>query len=117
MGGNMNDEERRRSERKYSLNLLDNIVLGDTGETIAHEMGRTVNISENGLLLETHLPFQLQQVLIITVALDENLVEIKGRVKFVEPCGEMFRSGIEFLEIDDKGRQTLNKYLDSLSEN
>jgi c-di-GMP-binding flagellar brake protein YcgR len=113
----MNDRERRRSERKESLNLLDNIVLGDTGETIAHEMGRTVNISESGLLLETHIQFQLQQALIITVALDENLVEIKGRVKFIEPFGEMFRSGIEFLEIDDKGRQTLQKYLNSLKEN
>ncbi len=112
----MNDQERRRSERKHSLNLLDNIVLGDTGETVAHEMGRTVNISENGLLLETHLPFQLQQVLVITVALDENLVEIKGRVKYVEPSGEMFQSGVEFIEIDEKGRQTLNQYLDSLNE-
>ncbi len=109
----MNDREQRRSERKHSLNLLDNIVLGDTGETIAHEMGRTVNLSESGLLLETHIPFKLEQTLIITVALDENLVEIKGRVKYLEPVDEMFRAGIEFLEIDDKGLQILKKYLES----
>ncbi len=112
----MDNLERRRSERKDSLNLLDNIVLGDTGETVAHEMGRTVNISESGLLLETHIPFKLEQVLIITVALDENLVEIKGRVKYVEPCGEMFRAGIEYLEIDDNGREVLKRYLDSRNE-
>ncbi len=113
----MNEQERRRSERKESLNLLDNIVLGDTGEMIAHEMGRTVNISETGLLLETHIPFKLDQVLVITVALDDNLVELTGRVKYLEPCNELFRAGIEIVEIDDKGRQILKRYLDSRDGN
>jgi Tfp pilus assembly protein PilZ len=111
----MSDQERRRSERKESLNLLDNIVLGDTGETVAHQMGRTMNMSEKGLLLETHIPFKVEQEIIITVALDENLVEIHGKVKYIESSGEVFRAGIEFVKIDNKGEQTLKKYLDTLS--
>lgn len=113
----MSDNERRRFGRKDSLNLLDNIVLGDKGETIARSMGRTVNISEKGLLFETHLPFAAEQMLIITIALEDDLVELKGKVRHVEPNGDMFHSGIEFLEIDEEGRRILKKYIESQQRN
>ncbi len=109
-------ETRRRFVRKESKNLLDNIVLGETGEMVAHEMGRTINISENGLMLETHIPFKPKHLLIITLALEENLVEIKGLVRHVEPCGEIFRSGIEFVDIDDDNKAIVKKFLDSIKK-
>ncbi len=112
----MSDRERRRFERKESLNLLDNIVLGDTGEMVAHEMGRTINISENGLMLETHVALKPKHLLVITIALGERLLEIKGLVRHVEECGDTFRSGIEFVDIDDEGKLVLKKYLDSIKE-
>ncbi len=112
----MNGSERRRFGRKESLNLLDNIVLGETGEMVAHQMGRTINISENGIMLESHVQFKPKHLLVITLALGENLVEIKGLVRHVEPCGETFRSGIEFVDIDDEGKTVLKKYLDSIRE-
>jgi hypothetical protein len=115
-GGRMSGLERRRYGRKNSLNLLDNIVLGETGEMVAHEMGRTINISENGLMLETHVPFKPKHLLIITLALGENLVEIKGLVRHVETCSDIFRSGIEFVDIDDDSKAVLKKYLDSIKE-
>ncbi len=112
----MVDCERRRYGRIESLNLLDNIVLGETGEMVAHEMGRTINISESGLMLETHIPFKPKHLLIITIALGENLVEIKGLVRHVEPYGESFRSGIEFVDMDENGKTILKTYLDSIRE-
>ncbi len=112
----MSDSERRKYGRIESLNLLDNIVLGETGEMVAHEMGRTINISENGLLLETHIPFKQEQLLIVTIALGENLVELKGLVRHVEPCGERFRSGIEFVDIDAEQRVVLANYLNSVGD-
>ncbi|HKZ17096.1 MAG TPA: PilZ domain-containing protein [Geobacteraceae bacterium] len=107
----MNDQERRRAGRYDTLNLLDNIVLGQKGEPVARGMGRTLNISETGLLFESHLPYEPEQTLVITIALEDDLVEIKGRVRHVEPCGDKFRSGIEFLEIDDDDGRILKKYL------
>ncbi len=112
----MSENERRESGRKDSLNLLDNIVLGEKGEPVARGMGRTLNISEKGLLFETHIPFDPEQMLSVTIALEENLVEIRGRVRHVEPCGDMFRSGIEFVGMDDEGQGILKKYLDALKE-
>ena len=70
----MSGRERRRYGRTESLNLLDNIVLGETGEMVAHQMGRTINISENGLMLETHIQFKPKHLLVITLALGENLI-------------------------------------------
>lgn len=112
----MGDQERRRFERKDSLNLLDNIVLGETGEMVAREMGRTINISESGLMLETPIALKPKHLLIITIALGERLLEIKGLVRYVEECGDTFRSGIEFVDIDDEGEQVLERYLDSIRE-
>ncbi|HET6420761.1 MAG TPA: PilZ domain-containing protein [Geobacteraceae bacterium] len=112
----MSGRERRRYGRTESLNLLDNIVLGETGEMVAHQMGRTINISENGLMLETHVQFKPKHLLIITIALGDSLVEIKGLVRHVEPSGDVFRSGIEFVDIDDDGKAILKKYLDSIRE-
>jgi c-di-GMP-binding flagellar brake protein YcgR len=108
----MNDLERRRSGRCETVNLLDNIVLGKKGEPVAHVMGRTLNISETGLLFESHLHYEPEQMLVITIALEDELVEIKGKVRRVEHCDDKFRSGIEFLEIDDDGKRILKKYLD-----
>jgi hypothetical protein len=107
----MNDQERRRAGRYDAQNLLDNIVLGKEGEPVAHAMGRTLNISETGLLFESHLHYEPEQTLVITIALEDDLVEIRGQVRYVEPCGDKFRSGIEFMEIDGDGDRILKKYL------
>jgi c-di-GMP-binding flagellar brake protein YcgR len=108
----MNDLERRRSGRCDTVKLLDNIVLGKKGEPVAHVMGRTLNISETGLLFESHLHYEPEQTLVITIALEDELVEIRGKVRHVEPCDDKFRSGIEFLEIDGYGERILKKYLE-----
>jgi c-di-GMP-binding flagellar brake protein YcgR len=107
----MNDQMRRRFKRYDTVNLLDNIVLGKKGEPVAHVMGRTLNISETGLLFESHLHYEPEQMLVVTIALEDELVEIKGKVRHVESCGDKFRSGIEFLEIDGDGERILKKYL------
>jgi c-di-GMP-binding flagellar brake protein YcgR len=111
----MDNPVERRSVRKDSLNLLDYVVMGNKEQPLVRAMGRTLNISEAGLLFETHIPLEPEQMLLITIELEEDLVEIKGRVRHVEPCAEKFHSGIEFLEIDAEGQRVLKKYLDSFA--
>lgn len=108
----MRDQERRRSGRFETLNLLDNIVLGKKGEPVARGMGRTLNISEVGLLFESNVACDMDQMLIITIALEEDLVEIKGLVRHLEPFGDKFRLGIEFIEIKEEDRKILKKFLE-----
>lgn len=108
----MVESKRRRHERRTSLNLVDYVVLDEEGHFITRGMGRTRNVSEGGLLLETHGPLTQDQTVLVTVGLEEDLVELKGKVIYTTPSEEnLYWSGIEFLEIDDRGRQVLKPYI------
>ncbi len=103
---------KRRYVRLDSLNLLDYVILGDRGEIVAHSMGRTLNISEKGILLETHIPFTPGQHLLVTIGLEEDLVDVKCQVKHAEEADEkLFRAGMEFVEIDKEGLRVIKGYL------
>ena len=112
----MNDTKQRRYERKDSLNLVDYTILGEEKEPITHSMGRTINVSEAGMLLDTHIPLEKGQTILITVALEEDIVELEGQIVHVRPCQEKgFCSGIEFAEIDEEGKRMLKKYIEVLA--
>jgi hypothetical protein len=51
----MTSENKRKHERIQSLNLS-YICLDEDANIIKQGMGRTLNISESGILLETHFP-------------------------------------------------------------
>jgi c-di-GMP-binding flagellar brake protein YcgR len=111
----MDEDKRRKYERKDSLNLIDYVVLGPEGDPISRRMGRTLNVSEGGILLETHQPLKKGQRVVITIALNEDIVEINGRIIYIRPCeGKLFCSGIEFAEIDKEGEQVVKNYIKAL---
>ena len=65
-------------------------------------MGRTLNISEGGILLETHIPIDSQNAVALAIGLEDELINIKGTVIFSTPGkDEKFEAGIEFLEMPD----------------
>lgn len=107
----------RRYVRLDSLNLLEYVLLDEKGEIATRAMGRTLNISEKGMLLETHIPFEPDRILLITIGLEEDLVDLKGQVKHAEPRDDKyFSAGIEFLEIDDEGSRVLRSYLEAFTK-
>ncbi len=111
-------ERMSNSERRYvrmeSLNLLDYVLVDEKGEIVTRAMGRTLNISEKGILLETHIKFDPGQVLRITIGLEEDLVDLKGLVKHAEERDDKtYSAGIEFLEFDGEGSRVLRNYLEA----
>ena len=111
LGGRMKNGVRRYI-RMDSLNLLDYVLVDQKGETVTRAMGRTLNISEKGILLETHNHLEPGQILMITIGLEEDLVDLKGQVRHSEPRDDKyFGVGIEFLEIDGEGNRVLLNYL------
>lgn len=111
----MDDLKQRRYERKDSLNLVDYVVLDEGGEVTRRGIGRTLNLSEGGILLETHLPLDEGRRIIITLALEEDIVEMEGKVVYGKPSGEKgFSTGIEFLGVDEEGKQVLKAYKEIL---
>ena len=116
MGERMNTSH-RRYVRLDSLNLLDYVLLDEKGNIETRAMGRTLNISEKGMLLETHIPFEPGRILLITIGLEEDLVDIKGQVKHAEPRDDKyFSAGIEFIEIDGEGSRVLHSYLEAFKK-
>ena len=111
----MDEGKRRKYERKDSLNLIDYVVLGPEGNPVSRRMGRTLNVSEGGILLETHHLLKQGQSVVITIALEEDIVEINGHVVYMKPCeGKLFCSGIEFAEIDKESERVVKNYIEAL---
>jgi hypothetical protein len=112
-------KENRRHERVSSLNLLH--FTGYRNDVIINQgMGRTLDVSEAGILLETHFLLELQDRLSLAIGLEDDLVEMKGKVVYCnEEEGGKFKMGIEFFEVDNKALQVLKQYIvlfKSLSE-
>lgn len=107
--------ERRKSERRYALNFLDFEILAATGEVIGRGLARTLNVSEAGLRLETSQFFDPGQQLRITLGLDNDLVQVTGRVVNCQPEGDdLCTSGVLFVEFDPADRQTYQSHFHAL---
>lgn len=107
--------DERRFRREHSLNFVDYIVLGMDGEPEDRGMGLTLNVGECGILLETHVPLEKEQILLIHIGFEDNTVDLKGKVTYTATTEDKkHRAGIEFMEIDKQGRDVLRNYLKAM---
>lgn len=105
--------EKRRFIRRQSIQLFDYLVLGDEGATTNHSMGRTIDMSKAGLKLETTEPFASGSQLKMTVALNEDLVELKGTGVHCHQTMGRYLSGIALEKLHDEPKRVYQKYIDS----
>ena len=111
----MDDLRRRVHERKESLNLTDYVTLGIEGSPVSRRMGRTQNVSEGGILLETHFPVEEGREILVTIALEEDIIELKGRVVHVRTGADNnFLCGVEFTSYGAEAARVLKKYIKAL---
>ncbi|MDW7712175.1 MAG: PilZ domain-containing protein [Deferrisomatales bacterium] len=108
-------EQQRWAPRMEALHILHYQLVDPEGLYAARGMGRTLNASEEGLLLEVHEPLQVGQELRITVGLEEDLVDLRGRVVHAKAAGDTaYHAGVAFLELDARDREVLGSYLRAL---
>lgn len=108
----MTKEEKRKFSRIDSINLLNYIYFDENEEEANQGMGRTLNVSESGILLETHSPIGTSLTISLTIGFKEDVVDIKGKVVYMkENARTMFESGIEFFEMDESSRNILRQYI------
>ena len=107
----MTSKDKRKHQRIQSLNLS-YICLDEHNNIVKEGMGRTLNISESGILLETQFAIELEYLVIMTIALQEDLLEIKGKPIHAQSneTGN-FEVGIEFLEPDQDSIQLLKNFI------
>lgn len=109
----MSNEEKRKHFRIDSTHLLNYVYTDDKSEGAMQGMGRTLNISKSGVLLETHTPpISVGSVVSLTIGFEEDVVDIKGRVIYTkESSSDMYESGIEFYNVDAHASTILEKYI------
>ena len=113
----MNGIEKRKHPRFESTNLLNFVCCGEDGEACHQGMGRTLNVSETGILLETYHSIDPHWDISITIGFEEDLVDIQGSVIFQKKTGEdSFEAGIQFSEISDHEREILVKFIQAFEE-
>ena len=97
--------ERRKHPRVKTHNLVSYVCIDDSGNQTDEGMGSAIDISLGGILIETHDPIESQDILLIAIGIKDELIDIKGKVVYcrAEDSG-MFRTGIQFLETNEKIR-------------
>ncbi len=105
---NISMEERRKYQRVNTVNLLSYVSLDENGKPLEQGMGKTLDISQGGLLMETKIPINAQYILLVGINISDELIEIRGEVAYsrqTEP--KIFHSGIRFSETSEKLREVV----------
>ena len=110
----MTPNEKRRFQRRDSLQLLDYQIIDKSGNEGEYSMGRTLDISVNGIKLETSRKVPMDKSLVITLAIEDNLVDLLGKPVHSHQADNWYISGIEFNKISSEGCSILRQYIDEL---
>jgi len=77
--------------------------MDDSGNQTKQGRGKSVNISQGGILIETHAPFEWQDILLLSIDIEDESASIKGKVIYCNAANfGKFRTGIQFLETNEK---------------
>jgi c-di-GMP-binding flagellar brake protein YcgR len=107
----MNKKEKRKFIRIDSLNLS-YVLVDASNDDEKQTMGRTLDVSEAGIRLETAVPVDLGSTLTMTIGLEEELVDIKGKVvRSSKGEGDRYQLGVEFFDKDKKASNILKKFI------
>ncbi|MEA2115457.1 MAG: PilZ domain-containing protein [Thermodesulfobacteriota bacterium] len=109
--------ERRHYIRPESLNLLDYLVVDDQGRQGDYSMGRTLNVSNGGILMETHIPLPQGQRVMVTLGLKDELIDIMGRIVYTTFNAGRHQNGIEFFHVSDADQRILDHYIKAFHQN
>lgn len=108
----MTQAEKRKFIRLDSLHLLNYVLINEEGDESDSSMGRTLDVSINGIKIETVKEIPQDSSLIITLGIEENLVDISGRTTHIRKQDGRYTSGIEFLKVTTENRTILRQYVD-----
>jgi len=98
--------------RINALNLS-HVAVDDREDAVKQAIGRTLNVSETGILLETHFPIESDQNVELTLGFEENLVNLRGRViHLLNGETGKFEMGIQFTDIDEQGTHIIKDFIE-----
>jgi len=103
---------KRKEPRILSTNLISYASLDEHDQAITQGMGRALNVSEGGILMETHVSLNPHYRVILTIAMEDELMEFKGRsAHSTKQADGSFATGVEFLDMDEAKRRYFGQYV------
>ncbi len=71
-------------------------------------MGKTLDISQGGLLMETKISINAHYILLVGININDELIEIRGKVAYSRQAEQkVFHTGISFSEASEKIRKVV----------
>jgi len=95
----MSKGDKRKHPRVKTNNEIAYVILDDRDNEIDEGLGKIVNVSLGGILIETIKPIGLQNILLTTTGIDDERINMKGDVTHCRmEDSKTFRTGVQFLE-------------------
>lgn len=112
----MSEKNQRGNDRISSINLISYICTNENNDIVETGMGRTLNVSESGIMLETHNQIDSHLTILLSIGLGEDLIDIKGKIVHAK-TGEnnMYNIGIQFIELDNHAKLQLGKFIEAFT--
>jgi hypothetical protein len=108
-------KDRRRFPRFNGSHLVSYTRFDEQGRQCEEEKVRTLDISPEGLRLQTYSTIPVSEVLDLTVAIKEKLFNARGKVIRCEPTSDgSFSVGISFLGLDENNFHILYDYFQEI---
>ena len=105
-------EEKRRNQRFDSTNLLSYVCLDKNNNELMQGMGRTLNVGEGGIRLETHVPIDQRWIVYLTISMEDDLMSFKGNISHQRNREDgKFELGIEFKDMSELELRFLKQYI------
>jgi hypothetical protein len=97
--------DRRQCPRFNTNNLISYVCLESNGNEVGQGMGKGINVSSSGILIETHNPIKSQDISLMVSCEEDEIIHIKGKVIYCRTEDSvMFRTVIKFLETNERIR-------------
>jgi hypothetical protein len=109
-------KEKRRHRRLNSDHLISYVHLHDEYGPSEGGMGKTLNLSEGGIKMQTYLSFPVKTTLEMTIAIEDRLIKAKGSLVYLEDGGEeVYDMGISFSEMQPSEKRYLVQFIERSS--
>lgn len=113
----MQKAEKRKNRRIPSINLLNYVSLDQNFREVGQGMGRTINMSETGLLIETFSAVNPEHCLSLNVGLADERLKVHGEVVYTSMSGgKHYLTGIRFNQAPIEGHYALQDLLNSVKD-
>lgn len=108
----MGDIKDRKFKRIESLNLVSFIHYDENMKPDYEGAARTLDISENGILLDFFREFPEGSFLDLEIAIKETLIEVKGKIVRIIKENDKIKLGVQFTEISNESRKAIKDFLE-----